>query len=196
MPFSTATELKTAVQDWLDRSDYSAVADDMILLAEGNLNLILKHRKMIASTTLTPSSGAITLPDDFLYPQRVIAQTSVPRTLTSIGDPEREYNTNESGTPIHYRIEENTIVTFPASNVDIKLSYYQEIPPLATNSTNWLLDKYPNLYLTACMLEAHRYFNDQGAYAAETQRFGAMIEVLNNSMGVEELYDASYQGGY
>jgi hypothetical protein len=196
MALSTAAELKTSVQNWLDRSDYADVADDIILLAENNLNLVLKHRKMIASTTLTPVSGAVTLPDNFLYPQRVVAQSDVPRTLTQISDPEREYNVNEGGLPIHYRIEKNTLVTYPASNVDVTLSYYQEIPPLASNSTNWLLDKHPNIYLTACMLEAHRYFNNQDLYAREAQRFATMIDVLNGSGNTEDLYDASYQGNY
>lgn len=196
MALSTATELKTSVQNWLDRSDYADVADDIILLAENNLNALIKHRKMVTSTTLTPSSGAVTLPDDFLYLQRVVAQSDVPRTLTQISDPEREYNVNEGGTPIHYRIEENTLVTFPSSNVDVTLSYYQEIPPLASNSTNWLLDKYPNIYLTACMLEAHRYFDSEDKYLREAQRLATMIDALNGSGNADELYDTSYQGGY
>ena len=54
------------------------------------------------------------------------------------------------------------LVPAPTTNTDLALTYYASIPALADDDTNWLLDKAPDLYLYASLLEAAPYLkNDQ-----------------------------------
>lgn len=193
MPFSTATELKAAVQSWLDRSDYSTVADDMILLAEGHFNLELKAREMVEQVSLAPTSGVCTLPSDFLGVIRVVGE-STPRCLvTQMGSSivDKKHDSSIGGLPATYTIIGNELHTFPQSSVNIELTYWEKIPPLASNSSNWLLAKYPNLYLEACMLEAHRYFPNSGDLSLASARVSNMIDRINGQSMIEELADAT-----
>ena len=193
MPFSTEAELKTAVQSWLDRSDYSAVADDMIVLAEGHFNMNLKTREMVEQVSLTPSSGVCTLPSDFLGAIRVVGESTPRRILTQMGSNivDKKHDSSIGGSPATYTIIGDELHTFPQSNVDIELTYWEKIPPLASNTSNWLLTKYPNLYLEACMMEAHRYFPNSGDLQLSTARVAQMIDSLNSQSMVEELADAT-----
>lgn len=193
MALSTAEELKTSVQDWLDRSDYSAVADDMIVLAEGHFNLVLRCREMLTTTDLTPSSGVCTLPSDFLGVEKVVAKTSPRRTLAFMDDSVADihHDSSVSGVPVDYSIVGSSLNTFPASTSDIELTYWQSIPALASNSSNWLLAKYPNLYLETCMMEAHRYFRNAQELAISSERVRSMIDRLNGHSMLETYGNAS-----
>lgn len=193
MALDSATNLKTAVQDWLDRSDYSAVADDMILLAEGHFNLELRVRQMRAVTDLTPTSGVCTLPTDFLGVIKAVATTSPRRTLefVDVSVTDSIYDASVSGISNAYSIVGNELHTFPQSTYDIELTYWQEIPPLADNASNWLLAKYPNIYLEACMMEAHRYFRNTGELSVSATRVSNMIDRLSNSSMFEQYANAT-----
>ena len=193
MAFDTATNFKTAVQDWLDRADYSAVADDTILLAESHLNHELNCREMVTETDITPASGVCALPADFMQVIKLVAKTSPRRVLSQIGIAAADANFDESvsGIPISYAIIGENIHTYPASSYDVELTYKQKLPPLATNASNWLLAAYPNIYLSACMMEAHRYFRNIDELSIEAQRLANMIERINNNYMLEYMGDAS-----
>jgi len=193
MALSTAAELKTSVQDWLDRSDYSAVADDMIVLAEGHFNLELRSRQMVTATDLTPTAGVCTLPTDFLGPVKVVAKTS-PRCqlgFVDISGADSAYDSSVVGRSESYTIRGSSLITYPQSTYDIELTYWQEIPPLADNSSNWLLAKYPNIYLETCMMEAHRYFRNTDELSISAQRVENMIRRLHDTSDLEQYANAA-----
>lgn len=193
MAFDTATNFKTAVQDWLDRADYSAVADDMILLAEAHLNYELNCREMVTETDITPSSGVCALPADFLSVIKLVALTTPRRVLHQIGISmaDSKHDESVSGVPVDYAIIGENIHTYPSSSYDVELTYKQKLPPLASNDSNWLLAAYPNIYLSACMMEAHRYFRNADELGIEAQRITNMIERINNNSMLEYMGDAT-----
>ena len=184
MALDSFSNLKAAVQNWMDRSDVAGQAEDFITLAEGHFNLELRTREMVTeSTGNTPTSGAITLPTDFLQTVRVVADTSPPRELSYIPPQvaSRNYD-NTAGLPSEYTIIGSSLKTYPLSTQDIDLVYYQSIPALTdSNTSNWLLAKYPNLYLTACLMEAARYFRDEEEFMVQAKRANAQITRLNSS---------------
>ena len=193
MALSTAADLKTSVQDWLDRSDYTAVADDMIVLAEAHFNLELRSRQMVTTADLTPTAGVCTLPTDFLGPLKVVAKTS-PRCqldFVDISGVDSAYDSSIAGRAESYTISGNSLITYPQSTYDIELTYWQEIPPLAVNSSNWLLAKYPNIYLETCMMEAHRYFRNSDELAISGQRVNNMIGRLHDTSDLEQYANAT-----
>ena len=67
MAISTYSELKTAIADWMARSDVSGSAADFITLGEARLNRLLE----VVATTTTDASGAQT-------------QEQLPKTLLTL----------------------------------------------------------------------------------------------------------------
>ena len=67
MALSTYTELKSAIANWLNRSDLtSEISDDFIVLTEADLNAKLRIRQMHAQTTITIDAETESVPTGFL----------------------------------------------------------------------------------------------------------------------------------
>ena len=67
MALTSYSTLKTAIANWLNRSDLtSEIAEDFIVLTESDFNNKLRIRKMITQTTLNVDQEAIDLPTGFL----------------------------------------------------------------------------------------------------------------------------------
>ena len=80
MAISTYSELKTAVSNWLNRSDLDLRIPEFIDLAEAGFNRMLRTRDQMTRSTTTASTQYVTLPDDFLQARNVnITSTSTPK---------------------------------------------------------------------------------------------------------------------
>ena len=68
MAFTTYTELKSTVADYLARTDLTTQIPDFITLAEVRLKRDLRIRQMlkVATATMTVSDSTVALPSDFL----------------------------------------------------------------------------------------------------------------------------------
>lgn len=174
MSITTASELKTAVADWMARSDLTSYLDDFITLAEGYLNRELRHRKMVAQTDLTPTSGSCTLPTDYLHYVRVVEKASIRRELSFVTPQfvDEWYPARTSGLSNDFTIIGSTLTMYPVSSNDIELTYYQKLPTLVSNSSNWLLADTPGLYLNACKLMALEFVNE-----TDTPRFATVARM-------------------
>lgn len=144
----------------------------------------LRVRQMQAITTLTPSSGSVSLPTDFLA---VKAVTWRGGTVRDLGWKEAEefdafYGDGRSGTPRDYTIIGSTLYVGPVDNTNIRLVYYQKIPPLSnSNTTNWLLTAYPDLYLFATLTEMELFGKDMNESGTWKQRRDATLAEINTS---------------
>jgi len=177
MPFSTFTELKSAALNWAERSDLSSNATDFVSLCDFRIRKALatiatRPREMETTTDLTPSSGVCTLPDDFMAMKRVQARTSAPRRLEyrTLDWLDEAYPDGASGIPAFYTVMGSTPGTttlrmFPLTTSDIRITYYA-YPAVLSDSTasNWLLAKYPDVYLYGTLVELEIFAgNDAGA---------------------------------
>ena len=184
MALANYTELQTALIAWADsRGDTSDIIDDVVRLAESHFNLELRCRQMLTSTDLTPSSGAVTIPSDCVGIYSVIEKTSPRRVLDYYGKEalETNFDTTVSGNACGYTVVGSSLSMAPRPTNDIELTYYQEIPGLEANTTNWLMTKYPGLYLEACQMEIYRYLKMDADLQISAQRVEAMINELNAS---------------
>jgi hypothetical protein len=59
MSIATYAELRTAVENWLDHTLFSARVPEFIALFEAAANRRLRVRQQEASSALTPSSGTL-----------------------------------------------------------------------------------------------------------------------------------------
>jgi hypothetical protein len=162
MALDTYTNLQAAVASWLARADLTTQIPDFITLAEAKLNRTLRTRQMEQRSTAT-AAEYMELPTGFLEirsiqtngtPQYTLEQRA-PFELDALDD-------GVAGRPSRYCLLANQIrlAPVPDSTYTLELDYYEVIPPLASNSTNWLLAASPDIYLYGALLEAAIYILD------------------------------------
>lgn len=181
--------LQAAITDNLARVDLPAFAPDFIAQAEDWLNYgssaseALRCREMEAVTSLTPVAGVVTLPADYLQYQRVVEKAGARRSLVYITPDMAEvlYPSRASGTASHFTIIGASLYTFPLAQNDIEITYYQAIPPLASNTSNWLLAKSPSVYLRAALVQAAEFIKDDAEAAKQAEMARSLIAGLNRS---------------
>ena len=155
-----------------NRSDIASSANSLISYSESYLNTKLRCREMETVDTLTPDpiSYACTLPTDYLEYKRVVEVASIRRKLEYITEDAADslYPTRSAGLACNFMIIGESLTALPLSSNDIELTYYQRIPALTeSNTENWLLTKFPNLYLHACLMYAAELTKDEEQFAKE-----------------------------
>ena len=65
MAITTYSELKTAVADWLNRSDLTTAIPNFISLAEAQMTRQIRHRKMVTRATATMDTPYFAVPSDW-----------------------------------------------------------------------------------------------------------------------------------
>ena len=183
MALSTYVELQAAILAAAHRTGDTVLAaqvPDFILVAEGRFNHELRTREMESSSTITLTSGNGTLPTDYLETIKVISASSPRRRLAYATSDwlEEAYPDQPSADSSFYTILGSTIYTYPLGTSDLDFHYYQKIPDLATNSTNWLLTRAPGVYLYGALVELDLFTADEksatrhaAALTTELQRF-------------------------
>lgn len=187
MSITNATQLQTAVANWLKRpgdSNITTNVADFITLAENRMMFgsedpeyptpPLRTQEMeVTSYTLTVSSTSqsfIPLPAGFLELSSIkyMGQPTQKLVYMTPNQMDTTYITNTAGVPKNYCIQGGQIRIAPPvadTSTTIVISYYQTIPSLGTNTTNWLLTKSPTVYLSATLLEATLFIGDDNAAA-------------------------------
>ena len=200
MAISTKAELKTAVANWLNRSDLTDRIPEIISLAEASFNRNLRTRDMLVRSTASITSQYISIPTDFLEMLNIeLTSTTPPKRLVYItsdrSDDYREQQNNKTGTPSYYTIEGDAIQLLPTPNATytVQLNYYQDIPALsglADSGNNHLLLSNPDIYLYGTLMQASPYVMDP-------QSAGQWGGLLDRAMQELQLSDekSRYSGG-
>jgi hypothetical protein len=164
MALANYAQLQDSMKRWLwDRDDLSGDIPDFIAMFESDANSQLRVREMEATATITLTSGAGTIPTDFLAPRRVYANAS-PIIDLQPADPAwaiEKYPYTSTDDPAFFYISGSSIYTKPVCSSDLIMLYYQNIPALASNTSgNWLLTRAPNLYLYGSLMHAAPMLDD------------------------------------
>lgn len=190
MAISTYSELQTAVENWLARSDLTARVPEFIALFEAAANRRLRARQQETTSSLTPSSGSASLPSDFLQRRRVTYTGTPNRDLEYVHPSYMTlyYPTTTDATPQFYTITGSTLKTGSNDATALTLSYWQKIPALSeASTTNWLLTAHPDAYLFGSLVEANA-FTVMGERAAlwkarRDEVFDEIMRLSDQSMG-------------
>ena len=181
--------LLTAAASWLNRQDLTDQLPAFVTLSEAQFNRELRVRDMQVRADATSSNENVQLPDDWLeHYSLVLAPGTIPQLPLRYMS-EKESNEIKAKTPsswsvpptVGYVIIGNAIelVPAPADDVDLKMVYYQRIPSLsATNPTNWLLTKSPDLYLYSTVLQAQPYLKDDARLQLWAQMRAGLMEQI------------------
>jgi hypothetical protein len=205
MTITSYSTLVTAVTEWLAREeDATLVAriPTFIQLAEAKINRELFVRQMENRATTSVDTGStepefISLPDDFQSMRRVRLSgvTGKPRlhyrTQTQMDD-FREGIANVAGQPCYFTIfgTEMELCPTPDTDYEIEMVYRQNIPALTSdNTTNWLIELAPDLYLYGALLESAPYIKEDGRTQTWGNAFSSTLATLNN-LGLTSTFNA------
>jgi hypothetical protein len=169
MAITNYSELQTAIGQWMNNPNgLTAYTADFIALAESEFNRRIRLADNETRATVTLANGVGALPSDFA--QVKSARDNV-GPLAFRSSAEFGMYEAQSLTGRIYTLE-GTNLRARTSQGGITLVYWRTIPPLAANSTNWLLTKSPNAYLFAALSYAAAFERDNDAMAT----FKAMAE--------------------
>lgn len=165
MALDTYANLKTSITDWTHRGDLADFVDDFIDLTEARLSRDLLVSQQEARATTTASTEYLALPSDCLSIRNIQINTSPVRELIYVTPAEMDRLDDNGSTVTRYTIVGDEIQLNATSSDSLEIAYYAKVPPLSdSNTTNWLLTSYPDVYLYGCIAEAFKYASDdQGA---------------------------------
>ena len=161
--YSDFIDLRTAVIENVGRPDIADVFPRLLSLAEARFAREVRARDQIKTVTLTLAGNQVLLPEDWL------------ETIGVVDAMGREYIQQSpqfvkgSDSGAYYSIEGGYLVG-PLDSGDVEMVYYSAIPSLGegVTATNWLLQRYPDLYESAVTFEAAKHVKD--AEMAEVYR--------------------------
>jgi hypothetical protein len=163
MAIATYSDLKTAISDWMARSDVSGSAADFITLAEARLNRLLEPvgttatlTGVIGSKTLDISSLSIIEPQNLYYTQGITEFYLTPRALGTFS------TTTIEGPPTMWAIEGDTI-TMERPLIEaysFRFVYLGRFALSDAAPTNDFLTENPDLYLAASIVWGSTYVKD------------------------------------
>ncbi len=202
MPFDTYTDLQAEIANYLARGDLAAEIPSFIALAEAKFNRSLRCVEMDqrATTTIDINSNEpqfLSLPSDYQSMRRIrIADIAgKPRLFflsSGLLDEKRFAAQDAPGQPRYFTIFGSELELFPTPDAayTLEMVYRRLIPPLALNSSNWLLTNHPDAYLYGALMEAEPYMKNDQRIATWAQGLSAAIDAINSVSN-----DAAFNAG-
>lgn len=193
MALATYSDLLSELQDWFfGRNDIAAKLPTFLRLfeADANGNLFCRQMENFVTTTIDTTQTnceLVSLPVDYQTMRRIrIVNSNNPGQKATLKyatpgqiDDWRDEN-DDPCQPVFYTIWGGTCELYPTPDQDypVNMIYRANLPPLdpITNTTNWLLQTAPDLYLNGTLLQAEPWLmnderiptwkaNVQGGYA-------------------------------
>ena len=184
MAITTRTELLTAIDNWLARTDLSGRAAEFVALCEADMMRRLRIQQMEGSQDVTlTSTGPVAVPAGVLEIRRAYLNQSAPKKIDYITPSQAfEMGLNKSpGEPEFFTIEDEKIRTIPLPDGTYTLSVltYSALSPLSTSvATNYLLASHPDVYLFGSLKEAYGYIRDDEEMAKAQARYEAALALV------------------
>ena len=188
MGITTYAELKSAIADWLLRDDLTAVIPSFISLAEAKFNRRIRDLRMVKRSTATLDAGYAAVPGDWLQNIRFQLNTSPITTLEYVTPDQaaEELTVYTAGGKAKFFTmigKQFQLIPAQSGSVTGELTYYSKIPALSdANTSNWLLDVAPDIYLYGALMEAAPYLDDQEKLAT----WGGLLEQSIEALRIEQ----------
>lgn len=189
MAITNYTNLKSTISDFLNRDDLDSVIPTFIQLAESQMNRDIRHWQMEDRVSGQQSQGDqfMQVPADWLETIRLILTgggTSVVELISLSGMADRRAKAEDTaGTPAYYCHVRGEFELYPTpdEDTDFELLYYAKIPALSdSNTSNWLLEDAPDVYLYGALVHSAPYLAEDARLAVWAQMYAAAVQNLNN----------------
>lgn len=198
MALDTYANLKASIESWSHRGDVKNLIDDFILIAETEMfngdEAQLRIRGMVATETGSTGTG-----DRFqALPSGYLELRSFKFTESTNNQYELDYLTPKkmrvrdgTGTPAYFTITSQIEYDVePKSDFTTDIVYYQQPTGLSSsNTTNTVLDNYPQIYLYGALWALNQWAVNDAEEAKYYAKFikaisGANASDNDGSMGV------------
>lgn len=194
------TDLVAEIKTWADRADLSdAIVQSWITDAEARMDDDLRVGEMIKVVQSSLSSNVLAMPSDFIQADY----------LRFVANPASQNPYLVNGSPIHWvsRDEYYTIVGnqyhekysqpfftvignqsllinpvfFSTVPVSVELSYYSDVPPLATNDNSIFYSHYERIYRYASLAASASYLTEDDRVPIWEAQATALIQKANET---------------
>ena len=181
----TYAELKTAIANYLNRSDLTSDLDTFIDNVEAELNRRLRTKDMIKRATATADAQYLSVPTDWLEAINIQIDSNefsplFQQSIESM-DVYRKSNNNSTGQPVYYAMVDDTIELAPTpdSQYTLQLTYYAKISSLSdSNTSNFVSVSHPDVYLYGALKHASIYLMEDERIPMFTQQFEKALEEM------------------
>ena len=189
MAITNYTNLQSTIADYLNRSDLTSIIPVFVQLAEAQMNRDIRHYEMEARSTGVQDAGDeyMQVPSTWLENIRAHVQGggTTPLNLISraaMAD-KRAGVLDTSGRPEYYCMADGQFQLFPTPDdqYTIELLFYEKIPDLASNSTNWVIEEAPDVYLYGSLIHSAPYLQEDERAMVWAQMYAAAVQRLNES---------------
>jgi len=185
MAITTYTELKSAVADWLNRSDLSSAIANFIALSETQTERNLRVRQMLTRSNASIDTKFSTVPADFLQARTFKLTSTSPIQPLEFATDDQMDDLDAADTapsrPLYYSVVGNQLRVHPIpdSTYTAEMSYFAKIPRLSDSiPTNWLLTMAPDIYLYGALIQSAPYLKDDERINVWTTLYAAGLDAL------------------
>jgi hypothetical protein len=185
MAFSTYSELKTSIANFLARDDLTAQIPDFIRLAEARMSRELDARSMEkrATATTVAGDGYISLPTDLREIRNVQLNTDPVKTLEyyTVQMINTDYAGQGQGKPKAYSIVGTEILLKPTPDAayTLEIVYGENVQALSDEDTNnTILLRHPDAYLYGSLMNAYTYLMDETRASQYDQLFTRIMDEI------------------
>ena len=187
MSISTYAELRSAIADFLNREDVSAVIPSFVALAEADMNRKLKDWRMDVVLPVTLAGQYTALPSGWLSTTRLNLTAPTSRLdLASDGAlAEMRFQRGDmAGKPTHYAHTAGAIEVYPTPDASYaaELVYRAKITSLSDAApSNWLLAAAPDAYLYGSLMQSAPYLKDDQRITVWGALYAEAVNSLNSA---------------
>ncbi len=192
------TEMVAAVKAYADRNDaeVNAAIDTFIMMAEARINRKLRVSEMTtrASVATLEDKEYYSLPSDFSGIRDIELQdTAGARHVIDYMPPNQMnmvHGYNVVDLPgYYYTIIAGNLHVLPiiGAGAAIEIVYYQKLPHLDgnVNETNWVSEIYPDIYVSALMIEIEKFVKNKEAVEFWKAEFNEATAALTSADSVD-----------
>jgi len=177
--------LKDSIQSTVDNDDpvFVDYIDNCIQYAEDTVNRELRTMNQVQEWSTAVSGEFTALPSDFMGFERVTISANGKDYPLSYGSPYNLSLRDEamSGPPMYYTVVNNQLQVNPPPDTSHNISalYWERIPALTPlNTTNWLVEQYPLVYLSGALSDAFMFVMDDQRATSWSQRFMSGVQSM------------------
>ena len=185
---TTYQELKDAVLAFANNQVIEQSIDTFIDLNEADMSRRIRHWRMEKRAIGNVTTQYVPLPSDFYEPIRISITSGDTYTLELIDHGEiskrRMQILNTTGRPRFFTFTDGQIEMFPTPDggYTVEILYYAQIDALSsTNTSNWVLNYFPDAYLYGTLLHSAPFTGED----ARIQTWSALYDKAVNDINFD-----------
>ena len=183
---STYAELKDQVVNFINKPDIEQTIDTFIDLTEADIKRKVRHWKMEKRATVELDDQYSRVPTDWLESIRFYLTSTPTSEVQLISRREmfdrREGRSDTTGRPEFYVMSDGAFEIYPTPDASYtaELLYYAENDALSSsNTTNWLLTDYPDVYLYGTLTHTAPFLGEDARLPIWAQLYQSALDGVN-----------------